>query len=575
MTKKRKSFLKRLSGILLILTVLCIGGLYLWARHKYPNYSKDFYVPNRWLEAEEKVVAKIELSDWQNHQLQPKLQHRKLILNQSEAWPIPTELLEDLPPSKPLMLTLECWGSKYWPIYRSQPLSSLKSGAYDAKLKDLAQKLSEAKFEVYLRFNPQMEVPGRFYPWQEYPSIYIDAYRHVYRLIKSIAPQVQMVWAPAGYPGLEEYYPGRDYVDALSINLIGDSEELLSVYPKEELPQELYRRLHRLRFFNHPCFVLSSEHFANEELDAEALNKLGVFHRNNPATYNEQYFQQNDFAREGDSIFKFGVYDPDEKLLHLASVNTEHLFVDLTLLLEQGLDEDLAAIAQRKHDLILTLELHKDSSKNREERGLEKLLAGTYDPCLDILAGLLDSFPNQIYLRFPQEMEIPIHRYPWQSKDPKLYIDAYRYGMSYMKKRLNRLKLVWGPAGDRGSLEWYPGSDVVDYISIAIYGLPDKNIVDPRKQESFQQIYRRKSWRMRHAPKSIFITEFGVKGPEDYQKQWLLQAAETIKSAPELSGINYFNMHDVPKAWGEIEPPNWSVEASTYHAFLKAINEGH
>ena len=102
-------------------------------------------------------------------------------------------------------------------------------------------------------------------------------------------------------------------------------------------------------------------------------------------------------------------------------------------------------------------------------------------------------------------------------------------------------------------------NDVVDFISIAIYGLPDKNITDPEKQESFNTIFKRKNWRMRFIDKPIFITEFGVKGPEDYQTEWLIKAAKVIGENPQIVGINYFNMTDTPKAWGEIKPPDWSI----------------
>jgi beta-mannanase len=112
---------------------------------------------------------------------------------------------------------------------------------------------------------------------------------------------------------------------------------------------------------------------------------------------------------------------------------------------------------------------------------------------------------------------------------------------------------------------------VVDYISFAIYGLPDKNITDPTKQEAFGAIYTRKAWRMRFAPKPIFITEFGVKGPETYQRDWLLKASETINQSPDLIGINYFNSLDSPHAWGNIDAPNWSVSPETFHAFAAAI----
>lgn len=560
-------FKRLLSFLLLTAIVVSLLG-YIWARKQYPNYARKFLVFNSWEESSEHCLAQIETAQWGDHQLKPGIVHRRVQLNQSDAYSIPEELWEGLEEASALILTVECWGSKYWPVYRSNPLGWVKEGIYDEKIGALAAGLADLDIPVYLRFNPHMEVPGRYFSWQEYPSIYIDAYRYVHDFVKAIDPKIQMLWAPAGYPGLEEFYPGKAYVDAMSITLISASEKNLSVYPKGNLESELYRRLHRLRFFDHPSFILSGD---LEGLNSETLGQLANYQANNPAIYNPAYFdypEQKSFAK--DSFF-YGVYDPDKKLIDLPQVNAEHLFTDITQFMEEGFPEHVAEIAERDRDLIITLELHKDSNNVREDQGLEKMIRGVYDPCIQLLFAQLDSFPNRIFLRFPQEMEIPIYRYPWQSKDPKLYIDAYRYFMGYADTALPGAYKVWGPAGDRGSLEWYPGSDQVDYISIAIYGLPDKNITDPTKQERFGQIYRRKSWRMRHAPDPIFITEFGVKGPEDYQRDWLLEAAQTIREAPELVGINYFNMHDVPKAWGDIAPPDWSVEATTYDAFIEAI----
>jgi hypothetical protein len=77
---------------------------------------------------------------------------------------------------------------------------------------------------------------------------------------------------------------------------------------------------------------------------------------------------------------------------------------------------------------------------------------------------------------------------------------------------------------------------------------------------------------MRQAGKPIFITEFGVKGPEAFQKDWLLKAAEWIKTQPEIVGLNYFNHQDVPQAWGDMEAPNWALSASTFNAFVTALS---
>lgn len=553
--------------------LLILGGLgalsgYLWLKQKYPAYAKDFYIPHGWSESEEEVLASVELSDYQQYQYAPKASHRVLRLNQSGDWEVPTSLVEDLPEGQSLLLSLEFWGSRYWPVYRSAPLIAVAEGVYDQKITALAKILDQENRPIYLRFNPQMEVPGRYYPWQEYPSIYIEAYRHVYQLLKSLAPKVQMVWAPAGYPGLEEFYPGDAFVDAISINLIGDSESILNVYPKQESAVELRRRLHRLRFFNKPCFILSGEAANISEPD---LTTLARYQKENDHLYGPSYYTRSEKKWPSKDSLIIGVYDPDKKLQALTAIDCEHLFINLATFEEEGFYEAYEVIKQGSRDLIITLETIEDRQFKRDDRCLENFLAGEYDPELEELLDSLKTFPRQLYLRFSQEMEIPIHRYPWQSKEPKLYIDAYRYLMERADTALKDVKMVWGPAGDRGSLEWYPGEDVVDYISIAIYGLPDKNITDPNLQERFAQIYRRKSWRMRQAQKPIFITEFGVKGPEDYQEAWLLEASETIKNSPELIGICYFNMHDVPKAWGDIAPPDWSVEAETFERFTQSL----
>jgi beta-mannanase len=113
----------------------------------------------------------------------------------------------------------------------------------------------------------------------------------------------------------------------------------------------------------------------------------------------------------------------------------------------------------------------------------------------------------------------------------------------------------------------------VDFVSVAIYGLPDKNITDPKKQESFSTIFYRKYWRVRLLNKPIFITEFGVKGPEEYQTNWLEAAAVVIRENQQIVGINYFNMSDTPKAWGEIKPPDWSITKKSFYAFIDKLNE--
>ena len=171
------------------------------------------------------------------------------------------------------------------------------------------------------------------------------------------------------------------------------------------------------------------------------------------------------------------------------------------------------------------------------------------------------------------EMEIPIHRYPWQSQDPVNYINTFRYFMKFEGGPGSNVKKIWGPAGDRGSIDFWPGDDVVDFISIAIYGLPDKNITDPEQQESFRTIFERKYHRMRFADKPLFITEFGVKGPENFQDKWLSDAAKIINAYPQIFGVCYFNLYDNPKAWGHIKAPDWSITPASMQRFYSLLKQ--
>jgi beta-mannanase len=132
---------------------------------------------------------------------------------------------------------------------------------------------------------------------------------------------------------------------------------------------------------------------------------------------------------------------------------------------------------------------------------------------------------------------------------------------------------VWGPAGDRGAMEWWPGEDVVDFVSIAIFALPGKNITDPKKQEPFRAIYERKFRRIHFAGKPVLVTEFGVKGPEDFKRQWLYGAAGVIEKHKEISGVSYFNLADNPEVWGDIPAPDWSITRATFEKFVEKLSD--
>ncbi len=472
----------------------------------------------------------------------------------------------------PLVLTIH---ALYEPPFDRSYGANLKatiSGKYDEKIQQLAKKLQAHRAPVYLRWCEAMEVDSERYPWQlMYHKLYTDAYRHFVSTARNANPALKFIWGPAGYPGLVEYWPGPAYVDAISLDIGHPSESDADAYPPYgTVEEELYRKVHRLRFFDKPVVV-----FAFEDKAAESVGQSLSAALQSQATI--AHVPVNTQSVTGASKgLRIGAYDPKGRLTALEGVTVEHLFVNWADLERGPFRSDLRAAVGRGHEVIVTVEPFKDADANHDRQVLVNMQNGQYDEYIEALYDLLAEAGQAVYLRFAHEMEIPIERYPWQSQDPIDYIMAYRYFMEFRQPFPDHLHRVWGPAGDRGSMDFYPGDDVVDFVSIAIYGLPDKNITDHKQQESFERIFNRKRHRIALANKPLFITEFGVKGPEDFQAFWLQEAAVALRAERSaVFGACYFNLYDNPDVWGEGLPaPDWSVEKATFRAFITALSGG-
>lgn len=472
---------------------------------------------------------------------------------------------------KPLVLTLHALAEPGFSDSYGANLNATTRGDYDQRIQKLAKKLSAHRAPVYLRWDEAMEVDAQEYPWQlKYHKLYTDAYRHFVATARAVNPGLKFIWGPAGYPGLEEYWPGQDVVDVISLDIAHPSEQHPKAYPPyTSVAAEVYRKVHRLRFFDKPIVVFADQALPAQEVTTALEEAIAT-----QATLSDVPIGTSKMTPQGDG-FHIGVYDPKDRLTELEGVTVEHLFVNWADLENGPFQSDLQAALDRGHEVIVTAEPFKDAEANHDRQVFLKMLKGEYDANMRQLFNMLATADQTIYLRFAHEMEIPIERYPWQSQDPIDYIRAYRYFMNFPDTLPPNIKRVWGPAGDRGSMEFYPGDDVVDFVSVAIYGLPDKNITDHEQQESFERIFDRKRHRVLLSGKPLFITEFGVKGPEDFQAFWLQEAAQVLRSQMEhIYGACYFNLYDNPDVWGEgIPAPDWSVEAGTFAAFIATLGE--
>nr|WP_295932342.1 hypothetical protein [uncultured Dyadobacter sp.] len=452
-------------------------------------------------------------------------------------------------------------------------LQKCAEGKYDEAFRALCKALPRGQGKVYLRWNPDMEVPVQLYAWQyQSPVDYIKAFRHVAGICRTGSPAVRILWGAAGYPGADEYWPGEHAVDAVGISVDGQSERTATAYPADaDLNVALRRKIIRTRWADKPLMLLVAGGDSTVSAVKDNLNAVWNAIKMDSAIVFQSLPDPGSLAVRGKPLA--GVYDPKHLLTASPAVDVEHLFVDLVNIQSGAFEKDFESILKRGHQPIITVEPWRDGKVRKDSSALRNTVNGTYDEEFREVFRLVAKTDLPVYVRFAHEMEIPIHRYSWQSQDPVLYIKAYRHFMGLGMQNKN-VRKVWGPAGDRGSMEWYPGDDMVDFVSIAIYGLPDKNITDPEKQESFETIYNRKAWRMRLASKPIFITEFGVKGPEAFQRKWMENAAHVVAGHKEIAGTCYFNLADNPKVWGNIPAPDWGISRATFEHFIQTLNAG-
>lgn len=115
------------------------------------------------------------------------------------------------------MLTLEPW----------VPQQDVADGKYDSYLRSIATQLNSYGSTTRLRYGHEMiqdDNPATYgwYSWQDQPRPYVDAFRHVYDVMKPLAPKMEFVWSPNQAPNgvdlLAKYFPGTAYTDWIGLD---------------------------------------------------------------------------------------------------------------------------------------------------------------------------------------------------------------------------------------------------------------------------------------------------------------------------------------------------------------------
>lgn len=526
-------------------------------KHRYTISSNFHIINNELLPRNNQTVSGLFFrSDSTYYDTLVNLTHFALTVNNHSSFRIDKTLFDVVPQNQDLLLSIEFQGNKYLRKYKNDPLQEIINGSLDEKLKKIYDSLLDIDRKIYIRINPEMELWYFNFPWYNCYK-YIEAYRHVALLWQN--KNLKFIWGHSGFIGAERYYPGDDVVDFISFTL----------YPgKTSYRNEVHRNLHRLRFVNKPIIIMKHENACGNKLIYNYVNaEIDTIAKYQNIAYNDSLWKISDPVIK-DKKFLIGVHDPRKLLISDPAISLEHIFVSFDHIQSGESERRIEEVFSRNHDVILTVE---PWSEKPDSNILLNIIHGKYDSIIHRLQKDISDKNHTVYLRFAHEMEIPITRYPWQSQDPLTYIRAFRYFMQFPQQVPENVKRVWGPAGDGGSSDFYPGDDVVDYLSIAVYALPDKNITDYEKQHTFSSMFIFKTSNVRFINKPIFITEFGVKGPEEYKSIWLEDAARILNINPQVVGVNYFNMSDTPGVWGEIKEPDWSITPETLHRFLEVL----
>jgi len=100
--------------------------------------------------------------------------------------------------------------------------AGIAAGEYDDIMGSICAVLDLFEAPVTVRWAQEMEDDSGQFIWAGWrPETYVSAYRQMVDVCRANAPEVNFMWSPLGLEGLEDYYPGDDYVDIVGLSVFG------------------------------------------------------------------------------------------------------------------------------------------------------------------------------------------------------------------------------------------------------------------------------------------------------------------------------------------------------------------
>ena len=157
-----------------------------------------------------------------------------------------------------LMVTIEPWT---WTVdERNTPdflRNGILNGYYDANMRGICQVLKDLQSPISVRWAHEMERNEGQFIWSDWdPEDYITSYKRMIDICRDQAPDITVVWSPAGDDGLEDYYPGDDYVDIVGLSIFGlEQWEIDILGGARKYQQWLDETYARVEVFGKPVIV--------------------------------------------------------------------------------------------------------------------------------------------------------------------------------------------------------------------------------------------------------------------------------------------------------------------------------
>lgn len=105
-------------------------------------------------------------------------------------------------------------------------LTEILSGSLDMKIRNYFVMLSKYP-EIILRPMHEMDTTQTRYPWSgNDPERYIEAWRHLFEINKTLNDSTKFLWSPAGASSATNYFPGEKYVDFVGFSLYDYPDEI-------------------------------------------------------------------------------------------------------------------------------------------------------------------------------------------------------------------------------------------------------------------------------------------------------------------------------------------------------------